>query len=167
MYWHIGGTAMRLRRDTPLSLNCSNNADIYSSFLGTGRASRGTCAGWQKRDFLAATRSRRRVASAPRSVAERKSREAHAPVKDARVRKTSSAAQRREQGFGNRLRRSRVLARDQQAVGCDVRLPVGGLRVLAAVGLQHVFDEERHDVGQLHGGFFVIRKTGDRFAGHE
>jgi hypothetical protein len=33
LYWHIGGTAIRLRSVTPLSLNGVNSATVISFFL--------------------------------------------------------------------------------------------------------------------------------------
>ncbi len=55
---------------------------------------------------------------------------------------------------------------DQQTVSDDMRLPVRQLRVFALVLLEHIFDQERNDLGQSDGFFLGIREAGHRFALH-
>src|SRR5438067_4752645 len=51
-------------------------------------------------------------------------------------------------------RRCRVLAGDQETIANHVRAPVRTLRIQAALGLEFVFDQEGHDLGQADAFFF-------------
>ncbi len=65
-----------------------------------------------------------------------------------------------------RLRRCRVLPRDQQAIGQHIGLPIRALGVVAAIAFEHVFHQKGNDVGQAHSGFFGVGKTSHGLALH-
>ena len=58
------------------------------------------------------------------------------------------------------MRRAGVLPGHQLAVGQHIGAPVRPLGVVAAVGGQHVLDQERHHVGQAHGFLFGVGEAG-------
>ena len=71
------------------------------------------------------------------------------------------SGQLRQQRFGRRLRRRRILSRDQVAGRHRVRLPVRGFGVVTAILLQHVLHQEGHHVGQPGRRLLAIAETGD------
>ena len=72
-----------------------------------------------------------------------------------------------QQRLGSRLGRGRVLTGDHQAIDHDMGLPVSRPGKLAAMLLEHVFDQERHDLGQPDGFFFGVGEAGHVLALHQ
>ena len=60
------------------------------------------------------------------------------------------------------LRRPGVLSRNQQAVLDNMHAPIGGRRKLGSLLFQHVLEQVRNNIDQLHGGFFRVCEPSDR-----
>lgn len=78
-----------------------------------------------------------------------------------------ASGQRGEQLPGCQFGRRRILAGDQRAIDHGVRLPIGALAVVTAVGLEHVLNQEWHHVRELNGLFLGIRKTSNAPAANQ
>ena len=52
------------------------------------------------------------------------------------------------------------MSSDQQAITQYKRLPIRPLAVITAIGLQHLFDQERHHVSELYCRLFTVGEAG-------
>src|SRR5262249_41647782 len=70
------------------------------------------------------------------------------------------------EGFKNPLsgllRRWGVVSGSQQAVLDIMHAPIGGRRKLGSLLFQHVLEQVRNNIDQLHGGFFRVCEPSDR-----
>ena len=77
------------------------------------------------------------------------------------------AAAKFQQFSGSLFRRGRILAGHQLAIDKDERSPVRSFLIESAVCLEHVFHQERHDIGEAHRFFLGIGESGDAATGDQ